>query len=66
MRFQSVLATTALVATGVVMSPALATSHKELAEDTTFDGLVEVKKSSFQRAWIDPTIDFSRYTKVMP
>jgi hypothetical protein len=48
-----------------ITSQAVATSHKELPEETTFDGLVKVKKSSFQRAWVDPTIDFSRYTKVM-
>lgn len=65
MRLQSVHAAIALVAIAIITSQAIATSHKELPDDTTFDGLVEVKKSSFQRAWIDPTIDFSRYTKVM-
>jgi hypothetical protein len=50
----------------VLTHQAIAKSHNELPDNTTFDGLVEVKKSSFQRAWVDPTIDFTRYTKVMP
>ncbi|MDJ0929450.1 MAG: DUF3313 family protein [Gammaproteobacteria bacterium] len=34
--------------------------------EETFDGLLPVKNSRFQRAWIDPTIDLSGYTKIMP
>jgi hypothetical protein len=66
MRLRTVQAAIAFFVTAVLTSQALATSHKELPDETTFDGLVEVKKSSFQRAWVDPTIDFSLYTKVMP
>ncbi len=65
MRLRTILAATALLAIAGVMNQAIAKSHTELPDDTTFDGLVKVKKSSFQRAWVDPSIDFSRYTKVM-
>jgi hypothetical protein len=34
--------------------------------ETTHDGLVRVDNSQFQRAWVDPTIDLSRYSKIMP
>lgn len=33
--------------------------------ETTHDGLVRVDNARFQQAWVDPEIDFSRYTKVM-
>ena len=65
MKLHTVFTTLTLFAVVAVAGPAIAESHKELSDDTTFDGLVKVKKSSFQRAWVDPTIDFSRYTKVM-
>ena len=64
-RIQIVLAATALIATAAITGPAGAESHEESLDGTTFDGLVEVKKSSFKRAWVDPTADFSRYSKVM-
>ena len=66
MRVSIFFTVSALFAIVVIVNPAAAKSHQELPADTTFDGLVEVKKSSFQRAWVEPTIDFSRYTKVMP
>jgi len=34
--------------------------------ETTHDGLVRVDNSAFQRAWVDPTIDLSQYSKIMP
>lgn len=34
--------------------------------ELSFDGLHRVDNSRFALAWADPTIDFSRYTKVMP
>jgi hypothetical protein len=66
MKLRIVLTAIALFASAAVVNHAVATSHQELPDNTTFDGLVEVKKSSFKRAWVDPTVDFSRYTKVMP
>ena len=33
--------------------------------EPSFDGLLPVRHSNFARAWVDPTIDLSRYTKIM-
>ena len=34
--------------------------------ETSFDGLVRIDNSRFQRAWIDPDVDLGSYTKIMP
>jgi hypothetical protein len=34
--------------------------------EVTFDGLVRVNNAAFQRAWVDPDIDLSSYTKILP
>ena len=34
--------------------------------EVTFDGLVRVDNSRFSHAWVDPDIDMSRYTKIIP
>lgn len=34
--------------------------------ETTFDGLVRIDNSRFRAAWIDPEIDLTQYTKIMP
>ena len=34
--------------------------------ETTFDGLVRVDNAAFQRAWVDPEIDLSGYTRILP
>jgi hypothetical protein len=34
--------------------------------EVSFDGLHLVDNSAFKRAWADPDIDFSRYSKIMP
>lgn len=34
--------------------------------ETTFDGLVRIDNSRFSAAWIDPEIDLTHYTKIMP
>ena len=34
--------------------------------EVTFDGLVAINNSVFQRAWIDPDIDLSVYSKILP
>ncbi len=36
-----------------------------LDAETTYDGLVRVESSRFQRAWVDPEVDFSRYRRYM-
>ncbi len=33
---------------------------------TTFDGLVEIKKGVFKRSWVDPDVDLTQYTKILP
>ncbi len=33
--------------------------------EVTFDGLVRVDNSAFERAWVDPTIDLAGYSKIM-
>jgi hypothetical protein len=34
--------------------------------ETTFDGLVRIDNARFAAAWIDPEIDLTQYTKIMP
>jgi hypothetical protein len=34
--------------------------------ETSFDGLVRIDNSRFQRAWIDPEVDLKSYTKIIP
>lgn len=34
--------------------------------ETTFDGLVRIDNARFAAAWIDPDIDLSHYTKIIP
>jgi hypothetical protein len=34
--------------------------------ETTFDGLVRIDHSRFTNAWIDPEIDLTQYTKILP
>jgi hypothetical protein len=34
--------------------------------ETTFDGLVRIDNARFAGAWIDPEIDVTRYTKIIP
>ena len=34
--------------------------------ETTFDGLVRIDNSRFANAWIDPDIDLTQYSKIMP
>ena len=43
-------------------SPTIDTRNKA---EPSFDGLLPVRHSNFARAWVDPTIDLSRYTKIM-
>ena len=34
--------------------------------ETTFDGLVRIDNARFAAAWVDPDIDLTQYTKIMP
>ena len=34
--------------------------------ETTFDGLVRIDNARFRGAWIDPEVDLTQYTKIMP
>lgn len=58
------LATTAAILTGCATpAPTIQTGPDA---ETTRDGLVRVNNSAFKAAWVDPTIDLSRYNKIMP
>ena len=34
--------------------------------ETTFDGLVRIDHSAFDRAWVDPDVDLTSYDKIIP
>lgn len=34
--------------------------------NSTFGGLVAVKNGVFKRSWVDPDVDFTQYTRVLP
>jgi hypothetical protein len=34
--------------------------------ETTFDGLVRVDNARFEAAWVDPDVDLTQYTKIIP
>jgi hypothetical protein len=59
-----------LVAAGVVILAGCATPERSIQSgpdaEVTYDGLVRVDNASFKRVWIDPTVDLSRYKKIMP
>jgi hypothetical protein len=40
-------------------------AQEESDANTSFDGLVEIKKGVFKRSWVDPDVDFTQYTKVL-
>lgn len=58
------LAATAVIIAGCATSTPTIQSGPDA--ETTHDGLVRVNNSAFQRAWVDPTIDLSRYNKILP
>ncbi len=49
-----------------VASAGQVAAQEDSDADTSFDGLVEVKKGVFKRPWVDPDVDFMRYTKILP
>lgn len=34
--------------------------------EVTFDGLVRIDNARFEYAWVDPDVDLTKYTKIMP
>ena len=63
MRKVFLAATALVVASCATPEPTIQTGADA---ETTYDGLVAIDNSAFQRAWIDPTIDLSGYSKIMP
>jgi len=59
----SAVAVSLLLAACASSPPSLQTGPEA---EISFDGLVRVDNAAFQRAWVDPTIDLSHYTKIMP
>lgn len=59
-----------LLAAALVVSIAACTPAPSIQEgpdaEVTFDGLVAINNSVFQRAWIDPDIDLSVYNQILP
>ena len=51
-----------LAAAAYAKDPTIDTRAKA---EATFDGLLPVRHSNFARAWVDPDIDLSGYTKIM-
>lgn len=53
----------------LAISLAILTAGPVAAQDdsnTSYDGLIEIKKGEFQRTWVDPDVDFTQYTKYLP
>ena len=63
MRFYYLAATAMIVAGCATPEPAIQSGPDV---EITFDGLVPVDNSAFQRAWVDPTINLSAYSKILP
>ena len=38
----------------------------DASTDTTYDGLVQVKKTGYRNVWIKPDVDISVYSKIVP
>ncbi len=59
-RYLIVLIAMAVASTGQVAA------QDDSGADTSFDGLVEIKKGVFKRSWVDPDVDLTKYTKILP
>ena len=53
----------AAIVVGCASEPSIQTGPDA---ETTFDGLVRIDNSRFAAAWIDPDVDLTHYTKIMP
>ena len=61
---KTLLSTTlVLLLTGCAPAP---TIQQGPDAEITFDGLVRIDNSAFSKAWIDPDVDLTQYTKIMP
>ena len=49
----------------IAMAVGQVAAQEESDANTSFDGLVEIKKGVFKRSWVDPDVDFTQYTKVL-
>jgi hypothetical protein len=59
-----------LLSTALVLSLVACASEPTIQTgpdaEVTFDGLVRIDNSAFSNAWIDPDVDLTQYTKIMP
>lgn len=56
-----------ILATTIVGCTTTAPSIDTSADaEMSFDGLMPVKNGTFARAWVDPDIDITRYSKILP
>ena len=53
----------ALCITGCVSEPSIQAGPDA---ETTFDGLVRIDNSRFAAAWVDPDVDLTQYTRIIP
>ena len=53
----------ALIAAGCASEPSIQSGPDA---ETTFDGLVRIDNARFAAAWVDPEIDLTQYTKIIP
>lgn len=62
MKFRTMIMTAVVLAGCSSAPPTMQTGPDA---ETSFDGLVRVDNARFQGTWVDPDINFSRYSKVM-
>lgn len=53
----------AAIAAGCTSAPSI---QQGPDAEMTFDGLVRIDNSRFKYAWVDPDVDLTQYTKIMP
>jgi hypothetical protein len=63
MRYSPILLSAVLLAACSSTPPSIQTGPNA---EVTFDGLVRVDNAAFGSAWVDPEIDLSGYTKILP
>ena len=58
----------AVIVSLVLIVPVIAGAQSDESADaeTTFDGLVEVRRARFRNVWVKPGVDVSRYSKILP
>ena len=63
MKYSPVLVSAVFLAACSSAPPSIQTGPNA---EVTFDGLVRVDNAAFGSAWVDPEIDLSGYTKILP